>query len=279
MNNTIADSDSIQIDTILVPHSNAISLLTHLLNNKKEGNVSWLDLACGKGQILNQLGDNLDKYYRGKIDLHLVDLNNESLRCATDVAHKLGLNSIDDHVSDICKYCTEALPENTLDFITFINTFHEIKPSELASVIISCLCALKDDGVFYLFDQEELTEKELGAVTWSSVEVSTIINDFFKECELDCCVYANKWNHKAISSWSIQVQKINIKNEKNSVLKEKQEFLADLIKATLQSKTDINKKALLTLTRFGGSTDNESENKIQNLFDYWALNQAMETFK
>lgn len=279
MNNTIADSDSINIDTILVPHSNAISLLTHLLNNKKNGNATWLDLACGKGQILNQLGDNLNKYYRSKIDLHLVDLNNESLRCATDIANKLGLNSINEYVSDICKYCTESLGENTFDFITFINTFHEIKPCELASVIIYCLCALKDEGVFYLFDQEELIEKELGAVTWSSVEVSSIINDFFEMCGLEYRVYANKWNHKAISSWSIQIQKMHILNNKNSLLKEKQALLFELIKETLQSKTDINKKALLTLTKYGGSTENESENKIQNLFNYWSLNQAMETFK
>jgi ubiquinone/menaquinone biosynthesis C-methylase UbiE len=279
MNNSIADSDSIKIDTILVPHSNAISLLTHLLNIKKAGKASWLDLACGKGQILNQLGDNLDKYYRSKIDLHLVDLNNESLRCATDVAHKLGLSSIKENVSDIAKYCNDSLEENTFDFITFINTFHEIKPCELSNIITSCLCALKDEGVFYLFDQEKLTERELGAVTWSSVEVSSIINDFLRICELDYCVYANKWNHKSISSWSIQIQKTHILNSKNAMLREKQELLTDLIKTTLKSKADANKMALVALTRFGGHTENETENKIQNLFDYWALSQAMETFE
>jgi ubiquinone/menaquinone biosynthesis C-methylase UbiE len=292
MQNSIADSNSIKIDPILVPHSNAISLLTYLLNNKKDGKITWLDLACGQGQILNQLGDNLDKSYRSKIDLHLIDLNNGSLREASNIAEKLNLSTVTSEVADLSTYCSDKLKENTFSYITFINTFHEIQPKEIAGVLISCIVALQDDGIFYMFDQEELPNKELGAITWSSVDVSGMLNDYFKECDIDYIVYANKWNHTAISSWSIQIPKKHLGNGNNKNLIQKKSFLENCIKERLEFKAKSTKKALLSLTKFGDSgqieedPDNnpekyskrEADNKIQNLYDYWALNLALEAY-
>lgn len=279
MDNSLADSDSIKMDSILVPHSNAISILTYLLNLNISSDIHWIDLACGKGQILTQLRDNLDNNYRHRIKISLIDLNNESLRIATDIAEKLGFGGVTQKVSDLYSYCNTGLIENSFEYITLINTLHEIKPKELGLLIIKCIVALKDNGVFYIFDQEELPVKELGATTWSSIEISNVLNDYFDKCAIDYRVYANKWNHKTVSSWSLQIQKTNILNTNNLKLLSNQAVLESLIQKALILKADINKKALTSLTKFGGSTENEDENKIENLYDYWALTKALEEFK
>lgn len=279
MANSIADSDSIGIEKILVPHSTAISILSYLLSNFEKKEFKWLDLACGKGQILIQLGDNLDGNYRNILNITLVDIDNNALREATKIADDLELKNYSQEVYYLNEYCTQKLKEEEFDFITLINSIHEIKPKEIATVLIKSIIGLKENGFFYLFDQEILPDKELelGAITWTSFEIVQMFNEFFKQCNFDYSITSNKWNHSKNTSWSVQINRNKI-NIDNKTLLDSIPKMENIIKGMLESKIDIVKKALLSTTNNGEKTELEDGNKIRNLYDFWAMNLALEDY-
>lgn len=278
MNNSIADSNSIRIDSILVPHANAISLITYMLNGNQTSNLKWLDLACGKGQLLNQLGDNLNNKARSRIELHLVDLNNESLRCACEIANRLNLASLHQHVNDLKEFCQTKIRTHEYDFITFVNTLHEIKPIDLADIIVNALTSLSERGVLYIFDQEELQEKELGAITWSSIEFEQLLNKYFEVCHVTSKVIVNRWNHKEINSWSTQILGSSLTKEIRTDIDANVSVLRELVLEHVKTKMRIIKGALKTTTDHGASTAEEAENVHSNLYDFWSLTIALEDF-
>lgn len=279
MANSIGDSDSIKINKILVPHSNAISILTMLLINHDLDEFKWLDLACGQGQILLQLGDNLDSTFRNKISLSLVDINNGALREAVTVAEDLDLKSINEDVNDICEFCLKKIEPEKFHFISFVNSLHEIKPKEIAFIFVKSIIGLQPDGILYLFDQESLpyNDLELGAITWTSFEIVQIFNDFFEKCSINYNLSPNKWNHTENSSWSLQIlrKKIEIENKK---LDKSIPIMESIIKNILSSKLETIKKALQSSTKTGKSTDIEEHYQISNLYDFWSLSRAMEDY-
>jgi hypothetical protein len=64
----IADSDAVHdIRRILPQHQSALTLLNSKLQNPAVQSFRWLDLACGKGQIISQLEENLSANQRQKL--------------------------------------------------------------------------------------------------------------------------------------------------------------------------------------------------------------------
>ncbi len=66
---SIGDSSAeLNIRRVMSQHQAAITVLQFLLVNPAIQEFSWLDLACGKGQIISQLEENIpDETLRGKI--------------------------------------------------------------------------------------------------------------------------------------------------------------------------------------------------------------------
>jgi hypothetical protein len=50
------------------------------------------------------------------------------------------------------------------DFITLTNTVHEIEPSRLATLFVTCLGRLTDMGTLFVYDMDRIKPPELGAV-------------------------------------------------------------------------------------------------------------------
>lgn len=72
----IGDSSAVlEFARMLPQHQAAITLLSSLLQNPQVDNFYWLDLACGKGQIISQLNENLTIENRKKIIYHGYDIN------------------------------------------------------------------------------------------------------------------------------------------------------------------------------------------------------------
>lgn len=65
---------------MLPQHQAAITLLSSLLQNTQVDKFYWLDLACGKGQIISQLNENLTIENRKKIIYHGYDINVDYLK-------------------------------------------------------------------------------------------------------------------------------------------------------------------------------------------------------
>lgn len=77
----IGDSSAVlEFERMLPQHQAAITLLSSLLQNPQVDKFYWLDLACGKGQIISQLNENLTIENRKKIIYHGYDINVDYLK-------------------------------------------------------------------------------------------------------------------------------------------------------------------------------------------------------
>ncbi|MCX7004774.1 MAG: hypothetical protein NTV22_16085 [bacterium] len=76
----IADSDAAHdIRKILPQHQSALTLLNGRLQNPAVTAVHWLDVACGRGQIIAQLNDNLSPDHRAILDTTSTATSSERL--------------------------------------------------------------------------------------------------------------------------------------------------------------------------------------------------------
>lgn len=70
----INDSHATEEDRLLAQHQAALTLLQRALLDPKVSNYRWLDLACGRGQIINHLHEILDRSQRQKISYFGYDI-------------------------------------------------------------------------------------------------------------------------------------------------------------------------------------------------------------
>src|SRR5690349_10081573 len=98
----IADSDAIfDPERMLPQHQAALTLLQGMLSNPQLAQVRWLDLACGKGQIIAHLQKNLSQKARAKLQLVGYDIDNHHTRLAERTARLMGLAKCDFGIGEL----------------------------------------------------------------------------------------------------------------------------------------------------------------------------------
>lgn len=276
----IADSNAIRdSDRVLPQHLAALTLLQARLSTPSATQVRWLDLACGRGQILASLDANLSDQARSKLEYWAYDLNNDYSRETMRTAQALGFAHWECHVGDLANF-TQLLPADTrFDFITLTNTVHEFEPSRLAKLLVDALSRLTDSGTLYIYDMERIVPSELGAVPWTRDEIRGIVF-----CILDA-LGASKyrpevglWFHSNTNGWNVQLQREHLgilQNPMSDILEPAIAAGADAIAAALSSRLSECRKALEMLTRYGVATAEEEGDKQRLLFEFWALSRAL----
>jgi hypothetical protein len=74
--NSIADSDAFKDPDRMPPqHQAALTLLQDRLSNPTVVKIRWLDLACGRGQIISSLDGNLSKPALNRLEYWGYDIN------------------------------------------------------------------------------------------------------------------------------------------------------------------------------------------------------------
>src|SRR6266404_5771926 len=105
----LADSDAVLTSKVLPQHHTAITLLGQLLAAPGTGQIAWLDLACGKGQILSQLDENIpEAELRRRISYLGYDIENENSRLAEKIALGLNFSAVEvktGEIEDFSKLC------------------------------------------------------------------------------------------------------------------------------------------------------------------------------
>ena len=85
---TIAASSSVLEARLFGQHQAVLTILQGILDDPNLGEYHWLDLACGKGQIISQAEKNLSVTARAKILYFGYDVDNESLKVAEKKARR-----------------------------------------------------------------------------------------------------------------------------------------------------------------------------------------------
>lgn len=277
----IADSDAIyDEERLLTQHQAALTLIQATLDNPQLITYNWLDLACGKGQIIANLENNLSANARGKVVYFGYDIEVNYAKNAEKKAESLGFKGSDVQIGELSSFTKLYSPEICFNFITLTNTIHEIDPANLSLLLFDCIARLCEDGCLFIYDMEKLPSLELGAVPWKRAEISEIISTFLKSLEVeDYSPTPSQWRHKSCNGWNVQIHRTHIKIT-DETLNEKKGFVIEATKKRigeiLERKFKECEASLKSLTKYGTETDEENNNKQTLLYDYWALSQAME---
>jgi hypothetical protein len=278
---TIADSDAFRDpDRLLPQHQAALTVLQARVSAPKVLKVSWLDLACGRGQILQSLDTNLSVDARAKIDYLGYDLDQERLRQTEGAALRLGFASQAVKVGELIEF-NHVLPvELRFDFITLTNTVHEIEPRALATLLVHCLGRLTDTGMLFVYDMDRLKPPELGAVPWNRDDVRTIVWRLLDDLgEAAYRPEVGLWSHRTCNGWNVQLERQHlgvssedlINRATGAILKTEKEILQ-----ILQRRLAECRAALEAVTKRGAETGSEEDEKQRLLFEFWALYRAVE---
>src|SRR5579862_192326 len=178
----IADSGSEFTKKVLAQHHTAITLLGQLLSDPKAHTIEWLDLGCGKGQILAQLAQNIPhEEMRAKIGYYGYDLKNEHCQAVEKLAKELGFRCVDIKTGEMAHFSNVFPIEQKFSFVSFTNTVHELHPQLIASLIIDIILRLAPDGTLYIYDMETLPIPELGAVPWDGADISKLLSSIAEQ--------------------------------------------------------------------------------------------------
>ena len=174
--NSIADSDAVlDISRILPQHQSALTLLNGRLQKPGTDSYRWLDLACGKGQIISQLSNNLSPQNRLKLVYAGYDINVDHTRTAERMANDLGFKSHSFRHGDLSQFAKLLETDELFDFVTCTNTAHELQPGAFASIVVDALLRLSESGELFVYDMESLVQPELGALPWRGDEIGTCL--------------------------------------------------------------------------------------------------------
>lgn len=278
---TIADSDAfLDPRRILSQHQAALTLIQGMLDNPSIMQMEWLDLCCGKGQIIVNLEQNLTEGSRAKIQYNAYDVKDEYLQVTLKKAKSLGFKGCTGQSGHINSFHLLHPKSNKFDFISLTNSLHEFDPKEIPEFLLHAILRLSTEGILFLYDMESLPSFELGAVTWTFEEIQELISFLLKECGVNNGYEpsAGKWKHKSVTAWNSQIQKkfLGVTDEQllkvlPNVIENGKKKMNQILERKLQN----CQERLGILTEYGAENQEEEEQKIKLLYDFWSLNRYL----
>ena len=274
---TLADSFAFKDqESVLPQHQAALTLLDTLLSSPAVEHLTWIDLACGRGQIISLFDERFSASARAKIDYWAYDSNQDYVMETKITAERLGFDSIMTIVGDLKDLNKKLTAGKLFDFITLTNTVHETDTNTLLNIIASCIQRLTDIGVLYIYDMEKTQQPELGALTWRRDDFRRIIL-----CILNAFGATNYrpevvlWNHKTCRGWSVRIewQHLNISRTEAAARSNKaiQKTQAEILQM-LKEKFEKCQNRLEEITRNG---TNSADEKELLLHEHWALSRVL----
>lgn len=278
---TIADSSAFRDRERLLPqHQAALTLLQSRLSAPAVTSLAWLDLACGRGQIILSLDSNLSPEARRKVAFWAYDLDQHYARDTQKAAELLEFASLQVTVGELSDF-DRILPSGFLfDFITLTNTVHEIEPVRLATLFATCLARLADAGTLFIYDMDRIEPPELGAVPWRRDDVRRVVQTLLHS--LGASAYRPEvglWKHRTCNGWNVQIERQHLGVSRSDVairmdgaIRATGEEVSQLLRQRLSE----CRASLETLTKYGAETAEEQSDKERLLHEFWALSRALE---
>lgn len=278
---SIADSDAFRDDDrVLSQHQVAATLLATRLVVPGTESVHWLDLACGRGQLVRALDSALTADSRRRLHYWAVDADQTYAREAVRAARDRGLGSATFRVSELSAVDGVVGPEGGFDFITLTNALHEVTPGEIPTLLVRAMEMLNERGALFVYDLEVISPPELGAVAWTGDEVQRIVWRLFEVVGVHHYrPEVQRWKHRTTVGWSLHLEREYFAVDKGELRRagpDAASAAAAEIRYLLESKLEACRATLASLTRFGAETGEEEAAKEALLYDYWALNLARE---
>jgi len=255
-------------------------LLQAILADPSVVRVDWLDLACGRGQIVVALEENLSAAARAKIVYHAFDAEQKYLREAEKTALRLGLAGVHVKLGDVRDFNSLA-GNSSYDFVTFTNTAHEVRPAILAELLVDVVLSLTPHGCLFMYDMEFVNPPELGAIPWSSAEFVALATTLVSEFGATTYEPAiGRWRHSSTVGWNVQIHRHHLSISDDDARARRDQAvvaLRDKMNGLLHAKLAACSESLESITRFGVETPDEEQEKVRQLYNFWSLKRATES--
>lgn len=283
MASVLADSSAVlDQDRLLAQHQAALTLIQRLLQNPNVSEFTWLDLACGRGQIIVHLEHNLSQTSRSKIHYHIYDVKASYVNDTRRRADSLGLKSIVPVTSQLAKMPDHYPATEKFDFITFTNTVHELAPLQVATSLVDCVLRLKPNGSLFVYDFETFPDSlhELGAIAWTRAEVQELIKAMLTAFGVtNYQPEVGQWKHKSCFGWNINLEREHFGSAHADLVSKRDSAITALkecMMKLLQRKLLECRQMLESFTEEGTETAGEEQEKVGALYNFWALSRIID---
>lgn len=271
-----------QTGRVFPQHQAAITLLQGLVGNPRSSEICWLDLACGRGQIISSLDDNLKDTARRKVHYFGYDINDKYVSETSQRASSLGLAGNQCKVGDLSDF-PKLVPPGSFDFVTLTNAVHEIPPRDLASILVECILRLSPTGTLFVYDMETLDPPELGAIPWLVEEIGAIFTEAVVALGArDYEPQTGQWPHKTCKAWNVQIHRAHLgvdqsilQDNANLAIQRVDEKVTHLLSEKLKGV----ESALEAITRHGAETPEETIDKERYLYLFWSVSRVCKEFR
>lgn len=275
---SIADSDAVcSKERQLTQHQAVLTLVQQVLGNPLIKSFRWLDLACGKGQIIIHLDINFTQDHRAKIEYYGYDVQTEYLRLAEKTAKSFGLKFVKMATGELSNFHKIYNKDEKFDLITLTNTVHEIDPKTISLLLFESLYRLTPNGFLFIYDMEKLPRQELGAITWTKEEFEEIIKFFVKRIGSSCLPISSRWQHSSCTGWNTALYINHLDIHFEEIEMDREAILSDtnkVINKIIDRKYELCKVSLENLTLYGPEVREEEDQIKAKLYEFWALSRA-----
>ncbi|MEY2450863.1 MAG: hypothetical protein QOD92_437 [Acidimicrobiaceae bacterium] len=277
---TISDANAaVEEERVWPQHQAALTLLQDRIAQPGGEEIHWLDLACGRGQILRSLNEQLSDVARARIHYVGYDISNSYGMETKRSAEQLGLASVRVEIGDLSNFDALLPSEERFEFLTITNAAHELNARALAPLLVGAIARLTSDGSMYAYDLEELHPPELGALPWERDAVALLLDRALGGLgESGYRPEVGRWRHKSTAGWSFALKRVHIDvsdAELGDHRSQAEAEVVDGIDEMLTTRLKSCAAALEGLTRYGASTSEEVRVRDKLLYEYWALHRAI----
>jgi SAM-dependent methyltransferase len=280
----IGDSSAVRLEgRQLAQHQAALTLLQRLLSAPGVRRLTWLDLACGRGQIIGALRENLSDDARAKIEFSAYDVKHDYLLETRKIAEALGFATVCGHVGDLSHFDQVLPSEQRFDFITLTNTVHEVAAERLADVLVDAIRRLDDHGTIFLYDMERIKPPELGALPFSADDFRAVAHALVQALsDKEYRPEVSRWEHTSVNGWNVQIQREYISATEHELEMRRARAVTDTrdaILLVLRRRLTECRATLEKLTIYDAETAEEQEDREHLLHELWAITRALEASK
>ncbi len=186
-----------------------------LERGKSKRSIKWLDLCCGKGNILNHikptLGTSCSRVIYNGLDIditHIEACRNIVVEHALDNCLK---KPIDLSVQDLAK---PFELKDKFDIVTILNVLHEIPPYDIYKLLKNAFKVCNYNGSVLIIDMCKLPHLEWKAITWNKDLLSELLTPILnKDNEMITTLHEIAIYRRKVEIFSAKLQKRRIDSD------------------------------------------------------------------
>jgi SAM-dependent methyltransferase len=279
----LADSEAFRDSARVLPqHQFALMTLQQKLSHPILREVRWLDIGCGRGQILEACKQTLSMEARSRLAYSGGDVNDAYVCETRRIAESLKFSSVEVITSDVWHLNKLLKGENKFDFITNTNVLHEIPPKRVPEILVDAVLRLSPDGSLFVYDMERPPQIELGAIPWTRDEFRQIVSVMLAGLGVDTYKpEVGRWTHRTTSTWNVELQRAYFAVCSDELEAHRDSTVAkmlEIVERLLLTKRDLLNMQLKVLATSRPETGDESQGKEALACEFWSISHALESW-